>query len=84
MLLTKRYLKKLLENMRATLPEYRERELLEHFGKISIDTNGYKRDYTEQDISENVRKVIQEEELNKKAVIPEFLLKYIKQEDIPF
>lgn len=75
MLLTKKYLKKLLEGMWVSLPENREKELLEHFSELCIDDEGHVHDYTEQDIYENVRKVVQEEEHNRKMVVPDFLLK---------
>jgi hypothetical protein len=66
MLLTKKYLKELLNNMRISIPKNLEKDLLKRFGETCVDDEGYIRDFTAQDIHENVRKAVFDYENNKK------------------
>jgi len=51
----------LLEGMWVSIPESLEKEFLREYGHPVIDDEGYMRDYTEQDIYEQLRKrLIQE------------------------
>lgn len=58
MLLTKKYLKKYQENMRVTINDELAREVLKIYGTTIIDTEGIEREFTEQDICEQLRKII--------------------------
>ncbi len=61
MILNKKYLRVLLEGMWVSIPESLEKEFLREYGHPVIDDEGYMRDYTEQDIYEQLRKrLIQE------------------------
>lgn len=66
MLLTKTYLNRMLERMRVSVPEDLEKELLDQYGEYAEDDEGHLHDYTEQDIYEQVRKIIYEYESSKK------------------
>jgi hypothetical protein len=61
MLLTRKRLKNLLENLRVSIPSIREKQLLEEYGKDFIDDQGYPREFTEQDIYEQIRKLVVDE-----------------------
>ena len=56
MLLTKKTLKKILQDWRASIPAELEKELLEEYGNLVTDDEGHLHDYTEQDICEQLRK----------------------------
>lgn len=56
MLLTKKYLKEILENMRISIPKDVEKELLDQYGSYATDDEGHIFEYTEQDIYEQLRK----------------------------
>jgi hypothetical protein len=56
MLLTKKELTNILQGWRITIPSKLEEELLEEYGNFVTDDEGYLRDYTEQDIYEQLRK----------------------------
>lgn len=56
MLLTKKDLKKILENMRISIPKQLEKELLDQYGNYETDDEGYVFEYSEQDIYEQLRK----------------------------
>ena len=58
MILTKRYLDKFLESMWISIPERLKKELLDEYGHPVMDEEGHMRDYTEQDIYEQLRKRI--------------------------
>ena len=58
MLLTKKYLKSYQEDMRVSIPETLEKELLKDYGHLAVDDEGHVHDYTEQDICEQLRKRI--------------------------
>ncbi len=56
MILTKKYLKEILENMRISIPKTLEQELLIKYGNYATDGEGHVFEYTEQDILEQLRK----------------------------
>lgn len=57
MLLTKKELNNILRGWRIwDIPAELKEELLEQYGNPVIDDEGHLRDYTEQDISEQLRK----------------------------
>jgi len=61
MILNKRSLKVLLEGMWVSIPESLEKEFLRDYGHPIMDDEGHMREYTEQDIYEQLRKrLIQE------------------------
>ncbi len=56
MILTKESLRSMLENMWLSIPESLEEELITDYGHPVADDEGHMREYTEQDIYEQVRK----------------------------
>jgi hypothetical protein len=56
MLLTKKRLNTILEDLRVRIPAVLEKELLAEYGKLAADDRGHVFEYTEQDISEQLRK----------------------------
>jgi hypothetical protein len=66
MVLTKKYLEKYKNNTRREIPDDIEKDLLLKLGKPFIDNEGHIREYSEQDISEQIRKTVQRhsEEVN--------------------
>lgn len=56
MLLTKRGLKEIQENMRVSIPTGLEKELLNQYGNFATDDEGHVFEYSEQDIYEQLRK----------------------------
>lgn len=60
MILTKEDLKKLQESMRISIPCNLEKELLKEYGHPVIDDEGHVFEYTEQDIYEQIRKIVQD------------------------
>ena len=56
MILTKKSLRNLLENMWVSIPERLENELIDDYGHVVVDNEGDLREYTEQDIHEQIRK----------------------------
>ena len=56
MLLTKKDLKQIQENMRVSIPADLEKELLAQYGNLVSDDEGHVFEYTEQDIYEQLRK----------------------------
>lgn len=56
MLLTRKKLRAILQNFRVRVPAEVEKDLLEVYGNPVIDDEGHVREYTEQDISEQLRK----------------------------
>jgi len=59
MLLTRRELNKILRDWRIWyLPAELKKELLEQYGNLWIDDEGHLNDYTEQDICEQLRKIL--------------------------
>ena len=59
MLLTKKYLEEYQNNARKTIPDTVAEELLNKLGQPPIDEEGHVREYSEQDIYEQVRKAFQ-------------------------
>lgn len=59
MVLTRNDLDTYLKNRNVKIPENLTDELLERFGKPFMDDNGHLMEYSEQDISEQLRKIIQ-------------------------
>ena len=56
MLLTKKGLRTILENLRVREPAELEKELLDEYGSLVTDDEGHVFEYTEQDICEQLRK----------------------------
>ena len=56
MLLTKKRLSTILENLRVRIPAELEKELLDEYGNLATDDEGCVFEYTEQDIYEQLRK----------------------------
>ena len=56
MILTKESLRSMLENMWLSIPESLGEELITDYGRPVADDEGHMREYTEQDIYEQVRK----------------------------
>ncbi len=56
MILNKKSLKDLLEGMWVLIPESLEKEFLRDYGQPVMDDEGYMREFTEQDIYEQMRK----------------------------
>ena len=59
MVLTKKYLEKYQNNTRKKIPDTVKKELLLGLGRPFIDEEGHVREYSEQDIFEQVRKAVQ-------------------------
>jgi hypothetical protein len=55
MLLRRKALEKYLLTRRINIPEQVKQDLLSQYGNLVIDDEGYPREYTEQDISEQLR-----------------------------
>jgi hypothetical protein len=58
MLLTKKKLNLMLENLRVSIPTDLEKELLDQYGNLATDDAGHVSEYTEQDIYEQLRKIL--------------------------
>ena len=58
MLLTKKKLNLMLENLRVSIPSDLEKELLDQYGNLATDDAGHVFEYTEQDIYEQLRKIL--------------------------
>jgi hypothetical protein len=56
MLLTKKRLSTILEDLRVRIPAELEKELLDEYGNLATDDAGHVIEYTEQDIYEQLRK----------------------------
>jgi len=63
MILTKNYLKKFQESMRISLPDNVEKNLLKEYSQPVVDDDGHIFEYTEQDIYEQIRKVVQDSKI---------------------
>lgn len=60
MIVTKKYINNLREKSFLNISKEMEKVILERLGKeASTDENGYVYEYTEQDIYEQIRKIIQ-------------------------
>lgn len=64
MLLTKKKLRTILENLRVKVPAEMEKELLDEYGNLATDDAGHVFEYTEQDIYEQLRKKLRPHEKN--------------------
>jgi len=64
MLLTKKGLRTILENLRVRVPAELEKELLDEYGSLVTDDEGHVFEYTEQDIYEQLRKKLRPYERN--------------------
>jgi len=58
MLLTKQKLNTILENLRISIPDELQKELLERFGNVAVTDDGRTIEYSEQDICEQLRKIL--------------------------
>jgi len=58
MLLTKKALKKILQDWRVSIPTEMENELLQEYGNLVADDEGHLHDYTEQDICDQLREIV--------------------------
>ena len=58
MILSKKSLRVLLEGMWVSIPKNLEKEFLRDYGHPVMDDEGHMREYTEQDIYEQLRKKI--------------------------
>jgi len=72
MILTKKDLKEYQENMRVYISDSLATELLEQYGRPVIDDEGHIFEYTEQDIYEQIRKIIRDNQPAKGVVNPEY------------
>jgi hypothetical protein len=57
MILTRKVLKKYQENMRVYFSEEQQKEIIEKYGIVKADDDGHFREYTEQDVYEQLRKL---------------------------
>jgi hypothetical protein len=64
MLLTKKRLRIILENLRVQIPAELEKELLDEYGNLAADDAGHAFEHTEQDIYEQLRKKLRPYEKN--------------------
>ncbi len=60
MVLTKKYLKQYQNNTRKTIPDTVAHKLLLQLGQPALDDDEHLREYSEQDIFEQVRKAFQQ------------------------
>ncbi len=58
MLLTRKNLKEYQEDMRIYIPEELQKKILDIYGTLEPDENGHLCEFTEQDIYEQLRKII--------------------------
>ena len=62
MIVTKKYINDLREKSLLHIPQKTEKQILEKFSNdIEIDNDGYLHQYTEQDVWEQIRKMIKEQ-----------------------
>jgi hypothetical protein len=58
MLLTKQMLNNILRNYKVQIPAELKKQLLGDYGNLVVDEEGHVFEYTEQDICEQLRKII--------------------------
>ena len=58
MLLTQKMLNTILRNHRAQIPAELKKQLLADYGNLAVDEEGHLFEYTEQDICEQLRKIV--------------------------
>ena len=68
MMLTKQKLNKVLRNYRVQVPSELKKELLEQYGNTVITEDGRTIEYSEQDICEQLRKIVRSYENANKEV----------------
>ena len=68
MRLTKTKLNNILENLRLSIPVDMENKLLAQYGNLVVDEEGHVFEYTEQDIWEQLRKILRPYEYANKEV----------------
>ena len=68
MMLTKQKLNNVLRNYRVHVPSELKKELLEQYGNLVDDGEGHVFEYTEQDICEQLRKIVRPYENANKEV----------------
>ena len=68
MLLTRKMLNTILENLRVSIPADIEKELLEEYGNLVVTEDGRVIEYSEQDICEQLRKIVRSYENASKEV----------------
>ncbi len=68
MLLTKKQLNTILGNLRISIPAELQEELLERYGNVAVTEDGRAIEYTEQDICEQLRKIVRPYENTNKEV----------------
>jgi hypothetical protein len=68
MLLTRKGLTTILENLRVSIPADLEKELLEEYGNLVVTGDGRVIEYSEQDICEQLRKKVRSYENASKEV----------------
>ena len=73
MLLTKRMLNTILRNYRVQIPAKLKSELVEKYGNLAINEDGRVTEYSEQDICEQLRKIVQRYE-NANREVNDFML----------
>ena len=69
MLLTRKELEKYLLSRRIAIPAALNQDLLDQYGKVVADDEGQGREYTEQDISEQLSKNLGEYENHQEGEI---------------
>jgi len=72
MLLTRKELKEYLTRFRISIPKKLEYEILEQYGVPAVDDAGHIFEYSEQDISEQVRKIIQNYQKERRLTVKNF------------
>ena len=68
MLLTKQKLNNILRNYRVHVPSELKKELLEQYGNTVMTEDGQTTEYSEQDICEQLRKIVRSHENANKEV----------------
>jgi hypothetical protein len=68
MLLSKQKLNKVLRNRRVQVPSELKKELLEQYGNTAITEDGRIIEYSEQDVCEQLRKIVRSHENAAKEV----------------
>jgi hypothetical protein len=68
MLLTRKMLNTILQGWKVSIPAAREKELLAIYGKEVVTENGCLIEYSEQDICEQLRKIVRQYENDKKDI----------------
>ncbi len=75
MLLTRKRLRTILQNFRVRVPAEVEIELLEEYGNPVMDDEGHVREYTEQDIYEQLRKRLYQYQSSQQQMLDESVIR---------